>query len=397
MPDGLSGYRRALRHHDYRVLWLAAVISRGGDTLNFTALPLFVYAVTRSATAVSVLVIAEIVGAVGGAVLASSFVDRVPPRSLLIGADVVRLLAAGVLAAAPTLGAAIAVAFVLAVATAVFSPTSSALVPRIVDTTDLTAANALQWTAGVVLQLVLAPVGGLLVAVASARVPFAINAASFGISALILTRLPAQPALSIATPALRQLPDALRAFRGSSLLRGLVAMQTLAALAVGATSALLVVLARQGYGLSPSGYGLWLGAIGAGALAGPLLLARLRRLGPQTVVTGAYAIRGGGDALLGVLPNGAAAAGVLAVYGVNTSSGMISFQTLVQQGVAAELRGRAFALLDTVWQSGRLVSIATGGVVAAAVGARPLYIAGGVLLVLAAGVGALLLPRAAVH
>lgn len=397
MRDALSGYRRALRHRDYRVLWLAAVVSRGGDTLNFTALPLFVYAATRSAAAVSVLVIAEIVGAVGGAVLASPFVDRVPPRTLLILADIVRLLAAAALAAAPTIASALAVALVLAVATAVFSPTSSALVPRMVHASDLTAANALQWTAGVVLQLVLAPLGGLLVAVTSVRVPFAINAASFGISALLLTRLPAQPALSIGTPALRQLPDALHAFRRSSLLRALVAMQTLGALAVGATSALLVVLARQGYGLSPSGYGLWLGAIGAGALAGPLLVTGLRRLRPKTVVTGAYAIRGGGDALLGLLPNGAAAAGVLAVYGVNTSSGMISFQTLVQQGVAAELRGRAFALLDSVWQSGRLVSIAAGGLVAGAVGVRPLYVAGGVLLVLAAGVGALLLPRVAVH
>lgn len=392
----LRRYARVLRRREYRRLWLAAVISRGGDTLNFTALPLFVYASTRSATAVSVLVIAEIAGAVGGALFASTFVDRVTPRRLLISADIVRLIDAAGLAAAPTVAGAIVVAFVLAVATAVFSPTSAALVPRLVDGTDLPAANALQWTAGVVLQLVLAPVGGLLVAVVSVRVPFAVNAASFGISALILTRLPPQPALSISASSLRQLPQALHSFRKSPLLRALLTMQALAALAVGATSALLVVLARQAYGLTPTGYGLWLAAIGSGALAGPLLLTGLRRLHPKTVVTGAYAIRGAGDALLGILPNGAAAAGVLAVYGVNTSSGMVAFQTLVQREVAAELRGRAFALLDGVWQSGRLVSIAAGGVLAGAIGVRALYIAGGALLLLAAALGALLLPRAAV-
>jgi MFS family permease len=83
----------------------------------------------------------------------------------------------------------------------------------------------------------------------------------------------------------------------------------------------------------------------------------------------------------------------LVVYGLNTSSGTVAFQTLVQQGVSADLRGRAFALLDAVWQSGRLVSIALGGVAASVFGIRPLYLAGGALLVVAAAVGALLMPR----
>jgi predicted MFS family arabinose efflux permease len=377
-----------LRHGAYRRLWLAAVVSRAGDTLNFVALPLFVYAVTRSAAAVGALVIVEIAGAITGALLANPFVDRSPPRSVLIGADGVRLVAAAALAVAPSPATAYIAAFVLAVATAVFSPTSAALVPRLVPADDLQTANGLQWTAGVILQLVIAPLGGLLVASASIRVPFAINAASFAASALILTGVPHHAALAIDRSGLRQLPDAVRAFGRSRLLPPLLAMQALAALAVGATSALLVVLAQQGYGLSATGYGLWLGAIGLGALIGPLLLAALRGIAAGTVVTGAYAIRGAGDILLALLPSAAAAAGVLAIYGVNTSSGMVAFQTMVQRGTAAELRGRAFALLDAVWQAGRLLSIAAGAFAVAAFGIRALYVAGGALLLLAAAVGA---------
>lgn len=390
----LARYRAVLGHRAYRRLWLAAVVSRAGDTLNFVALPLFVYAATHSPTAVSVLVIAEIAGAIGGALLAGPFVDHLPPRRLLIAADLVRVVAAGSIAVVPTVAGAVAAALVLAVATAVFSPASNALVPRLVEHDDLTTANGLQWTAGVVLQLVLAPVAGVLVAVASARVPFAVNAASFAVSALILRRLPLQKGLEAHASGLGQVPAALRAFRRAPLMRALVLMQALAALAVGATSALLVVLARQAFGLSAAGYGLWLAAIGAGALAGPLLMAAVRRYNPRTVVPAAYAIRGGGDTLLGVISNGAGGAGILAVYGLNTSSGMVAFQTLVQQGVRADLRGRAFALLDAVWQSGRLISIALGGVAASAFGVRPLYIAGGALLVVAGAAGALLMPRA---
>lgn len=393
MIGALRTYRRVLRHDQYRVLWSAAVVSRAGDTLNFVALPLFVYAITHSPAAVSGLVIAEIAGAIAGAAAANPIVDHLPPRALLISADVVRCIGAAALAAWPTAASAYSVAFILAIAAGVFSPTSAALVPRLVPRDDLTAANALQWTAGVVLQLALAPIAGLLVAAASARVPFALNSASFAASALILLRLLPQPALAARRQGRRNALASFAVLWRGALMRPLLVMQALAALAVGATSALLVVLARQGYGLSPAGYGLWLGAIGAGALAGPLLVTTLARVAARTVVSAAYAIRGIGDALLSVLPSGAAAAAVLALYGVNTSSGMVSFQRLVQEGVDPELRGRAFALLDGVWQSGRLASIAAGGFAASAFGVRPLYAAGGALLVVAALVGAIGLPR----
>lgn len=393
MITALRRYRRVLRHRGYRVLWSAAVVSRAGDTLNFVALPLYVYAVTRSPAAVSALVIAEIAGAIAGATLANPVVDHVRPRTLLISADLVRCVAAAGLAAAPAAPVAFLVAFVLALATGLFSPASSALVPRLVPGDELVAANALQWTAGVSLQLVLAPVAGVLVAAASARAPFALNAASFFVSALILLRLPHQQSLARERPGSRNPLAAARLLWRSALMRPLLLMQGLAALAVGATSALLVVLAQRGYGLSATGYGLWLAAIGAGALAGPLLVTALARVAARTVVSAAYAIRGAGDVLLSVLPSGAAAAAVLALYGVNTSSGMVSFQRLVQEGVDPELRGRAFALLDAVWQSGRLASIAAGGFAAGAFGVRPLYAGGGALLVVAALVGAVGLPR----
>jgi hypothetical protein len=52
-------------------------------------------------------------------------------------------------------------------------------------------------------------------------------------------------------------------------------VQLLAALSAGATSALLVILAERHLGTGPGGFGLLLGAIGAGAALGPLLLPRL--------------------------------------------------------------------------------------------------------------------------
>jgi MFS family permease len=88
-----------------------------------------------------------------------------------------------------------------------------------------------------------------------------------------------------------------------------------------------------------------------------------------------------------------AGAALLTLYGVNTSSGMVAYQSLVQRRVPEENRGGGFALLDVTWQSARLLSIAAGGAIAAAIGIRPLFLAGGCLLVLAGGVGLFGLQR----
>ena len=242
--------------------------------------------------------------------------------------------------------------------------------------------------AGVTVQLVAAPVAGLLVANGLARLVFAVNAASFAGSALLLSSLPAiSRAAATAVPSWDRLREAIALVAGVALLPPLLLMQLLAALSVGATSALLVVLAEQAYGLSPTGFGLWLGAIALGAIVGPPAARAVLRAVPQRALPAAYAIRGLGDVGLGLLHQAWAGGALLAVYGVNTSTGMVAFQGLVQRRVPESVRGRAFALLDLTWQAGRLVSIAAGSALAGVVGIRAVFIAGGVLLLAAALVG----------
>ncbi len=386
----LDGHRLALAGPGYRRLWLASVLSRTGDTFYFVALPLFVFAITASPGAVAATVFSEGSGLVAGGALAQFIVDRLPARRLMITLDLARAVAAAALATTPTFQVALAVSFLLAAATAGFSPVAASVVPRLVPDGALPAANGLQWTAGVLSQLLVAPIAGWLVATASARPAFALNAASFVLSALILGGLPRLPSASRGQAGpWAQLPETLQAVPRIRILPALLGMQALAALAVGATSALLVVLARSGYGLDGTGYGIWLSAIGAGALAGPVVVPLLTRLPPHRTVGWAYVVRGGGDIGLGLFSNGAAGAALLALYGINTSSGMVAFQTLVQRHVPDDLRGRAFALLDVTWQSCRLLSIAPGGALAAAIGIRAVYVLGGSLLILA-GIAGLL-------
>src|SRR5262249_44288699 len=89
--------------------------------------------------------------------------------------------------------------------------------------------------------------------------------------AAILTgmRLARAPTPMAARSWARRIGDGTRLMAHDRLLRLLAMVQLLAALSVGATSALLVVLAERRLGPRPGGFGLLLGAIGAGSALGP--------------------------------------------------------------------------------------------------------------------------------
>lgn len=253
----------------------------------------------------------------------------------------------------------------------------------------MVAANTALWTVAVVAQVALAPAAGVLIAAVGPQAAFAVNAASFVVSAVLLRGLREAEAPGPATvvPGWRGALEGGRVVGADPFLRRMVVVQVLASLSAGATGGLLVVLASDRLGVGPAGFGLLLAAIGVGAAGGPLLLRRLLRPGDRRWLFVPYAVRGGVDLSLSVVQNPVVAAGALATYGVATSTGMIAYNSTLQTRVAAGVRGRVFSLFDVVWNGARLVSLGAGGLLADAVGIRAVYLLGGVLLLAAAGVG----------
>lgn len=105
-------------------------------------------------------------------------------------------------------------------------------------------------------------------------------------------------------------------------------------------------------------------------------------------VFGPYAVRGLVDLVLVLATSVPLAAAALVVYGLSTSTGSVTFSSLVQSRVPAHLRGRAFAGFDILWQTGRMLSLLVGGLLADTLGIRAVYLLGGLLLLAAAAVGA---------
>lgn len=376
-------------HPEFRRLFLAQSLSRAGDAFNTVALLVLVFDLTGSGFGVAGVVAFEVLPVVLFGPVAGLAADRFPRRRLMVAADAVRALVALVLViGSGSVGVAFAVAFGLSAGAVVFNPAAASLLPEVVGDDDVVTANSALWTAAVAAQVVLAPTAGVLIGLFGVEVAFAVNAATFAASGLLLRGLRA--GRDPADGAVRGWAGVLagvRTVRRHPLLARLAVVQVLAALSTGATGGLLVVLAERHLEVGPGGFGLLLAAIGVGAALGPVLLRRFIRPGDRRWVFGPFAVRGGVDVVLATVAEPVVAGGALVVYGMATSTGMVAYQSTLQRLVPAETRGRAFAFYDVLWNGARLVSLAAGGVIAEAVDVRVVYLAGAALLFIAAAVG----------
>jgi len=386
-----TSFTGLLRQRPYRALWTARTISQWGDAFNTVALVLLVYSLTGSGLGVSGVVVAEIIPVLLLAPLAGSLVDRLPRVTVMITADLAR---AGLAFTLPFVDGSVLNVYLIAVGLSVgavfFNPAAQSVLPALVKERELVAANSGLWTAAVISQVVLAPLAGVVVATFGYDWAFWINAASYLVSAaaLLALKVPAPPARTNRSSWYRDAREGFSELTAHPLLRALATVQFLAALSAGATGALLVVLAQDHLDLGESQYGLLLGAIGVGAAIGPLILSRLtdnpRRPG---YVLGPFLLRGVVDAVLATITGLIPAMATLVIYGLSTSTGAVTFNSLLQAEVPEKLRGRIFATFDMLWQSGRLISLLLGGIAADHFGIRAVFYIGGALLLAAAWIG----------
>src|SRR5713226_8846279 len=98
-PSSGSRHLRALPQ--FRLLWSAATISRWGDTFNTIGVLVLVFRLTHSGLGVAGAVVFEILPVLIFAPVAGALADRLPPRRVMVGADLVRAGLALFLAVGP--------------------------------------------------------------------------------------------------------------------------------------------------------------------------------------------------------------------------------------------------------------------------------------------------------
>ncbi len=391
-----ESYGRVIASPTYLPLWLGQLLSSFGDTLHYIALVVLVFQLTGQGLAVAGLVAAEVIPVLLLAPVAGVVIDRISRKAVLIGADLFR--ASLVLTLLWPQGAwhAYVVAACLAAGNTFFNPTVQAVIPVLTTEEQRLAANSVAWSTGRLVQIVASAVAGGLIVAMGTGPAFAVNALSFLASAVLIGRLRIAPhAGQLGATAKRGLGsywadarDGLVFARKDRFISRLLLVQGLASFAVGATSAMLVVLSERHLQLPPAGFAWLIGAIGIGSLIGPLIpnaLARDYRTARWLFVP--FIIRGVGDVLLGVFTAVPIALLLLFIYGLNASTGVVVFNSTVQGAVPDAVRGRVFTTLDVTWSAMRLLSLALGGVLVDALGVEPLFWVGGTLLALAGALG----------
>ncbi len=395
-------YTRILRSRRYRPLWFGQVVSNLGDTFHYIALVVLLFRLTGSGAALATLALAQIGVTLAAGPFAGVIIDRFDRRFVMIAADVIRAALATGLAFTSQAPLAIILAVAMAAAGVAFNPAARALLPSLVEEDALLAANTVGWTTEQATQIVAsAGAGAVLLAYGTTPV-FLFNAATFVFSAVMLLRLPARlRAEEVEEHGAigrfwTEARDGLRYARKDPFVRPLLLVQGLASFATGGTSALLVVLSSRHLHLQPGQFSWLLLAIGFGALIGPFLLPRLMGADARLVFW-PYVWRGIGDILLGLLTPLPVALAILVAYGIGTSTGAVTFSTVVQRRIPDTIRGRVFATLDVVWATGEIASIGVAGFLADRIGIAAVYIGGGMILTLAGVIGLVrVLPATAI-
>lgn len=328
-------------------------VSGIGDWLYLIAILVVVYAETSSPVLLGIVGAARILPYVLLSVPAGIVADRFDRRMVLLATDVARGVLMLVLAAAVGLDAPIGVIIGLSILAACFStffnPAIAALVPTLVDESDLGPANG-AWATLDNLSFIIGPaLAGILLGIGGLQVAFLLNAVSFAVVAVVLWRLPVPARGTPTEPGAGSASDApavgWRSLAG--LLIGPFALDAATSFVSGGVSVLTVVLAVDVLGAGEAGTGYLNAAVGVGGvvagIAGGSLLAKPLRVplmaGGLIGGAGLAGLGLSGSLPLAMIAIGVAVAGVLLLEIVTT--------TLVQRIVPDALRGRAVGVIQT--------------------------------------------------
>lgn len=327
---------------------------------------------TKSPLLISLLQTAETFPIFLLALPAGAFADIIDRRRLLIFAQTWMLVVAAVLGMMTIAGATtpfilLFLAFLLGLGSALNAPVWQAITPELVNRSELHAAIALNVIAFNIARAVGPAIGGLIVASAGPGAAFLLNAASFLAVVIVLYKWNRVPHKSV-LPAERVVGAAragMRYVRHSPAFR-IVLIRSAAFIFFGsAIWALFPVLARFELKLGPTGYGLLLGSLGAGAITAALILPAIRRkVSLDLLVAGATVL----FALMMILLAFFRHAGLIAVtvFGVGAAwlTLFMSFNTSAQISVPSWVRGRALSFYMLVFFGGMAFGSILWGMVA---------------------------------
>jgi MFS family permease len=345
----LAGRVGVLREPNYRRLFFGRTISLVGDGMAPIAIAFAILDLTGSATDLGIVLAAHSLLITALVLAGGVFADRISPRLSMLRADLVRMVAMGAIAALLIAGVAeiweLAILYAIeGAATAFFNPASNAIVPAIVTAPRLQEANALLNLSRSLGKIVGPSLAGVLLALGSPGAALAVDAATFGASALFLLRLRAPRITPAGEPAFfAELRHGWSEFISRSWIVAVVLSAAFTnAIFFPAFQVLGPTVARDSLGGSSS-WALIAAALGVGSLIGGAFALSLRPRRPLLLGEGALICIGLPVALLAIPTAVVAIAFGALLVGAALSLAEIFYETVSAQQIPQEALSRVSA------------------------------------------------------
>jgi len=384
------------RHRDFRLLFTGRLVSFFGNMISSVALPFQAYQLTHSVFLVGLLELVAFGSVLAFAFLGGALADARDRRGMVLASEAALTIFSVVLVVNAALPhPQVWVLFVVMVGwgglDALQRPSLDAMLPRLVDREELTAAAALGSLRGTLGMIAGPALGGILIATFGLPVTYLVDVATYLIGLVCLYWMHAvPPPVDAARPSVRRVVEGLRYARSRPELIGTYAVD-MVAMFFGMPLALFPAIA-QGLG-GPGVLGLMYTAPAVGAFlfsATSGWTSRVHRHGMGVIV--AATVWGLAIVAFGLVPGLVAALGFLAVAGAADMMSGVFRSTIWNQTIPDSLRGRLASIEMLSYSSGPALGNFEAGVVASLFSVRVSIVSGGVLCVIGCLLTAAVLP-----
>jgi MFS family permease len=401
-----------LKTRDYRLLWIGQGISHLGDQFHLIALPWLVLTLTHDPFQLGLVLALAGIPRAAVMLIGGAFADRHSPRMIMLVSDGLRFVIAGALAVSILSGSVqLWMVYVLALSFGVvsgfFMPAAEASLPRLLKDEQLEGGNALMMGVAQMMSFVGPALAGTVIALFGATqvgagqagglrgigVAFAVDAASFAVSAMMLALIRSLPALGAGAGShpFAAIADGIRYTWSRPVFRwmlGLIAAVNF--LVIGPLMVGVPVLAQTRFSQGAAAFGWLMAAYGLGSLAGMVVAGTARRPSSRLfsgLIIGLFAGFGAVIALLASITSVWVGVVLLVVLGVGDGYVAVTMMSVVQRVTPKEMLGRVMSLVMLAMLGLLPVSTALAGAIVK-LGPTALFAGAGAGLLLVTAVAA---------
>jgi MFS family permease len=377
---------KIFRDGSFLKLWAGHGISTFGDMITFLAIPMIVYGITGSKSALSLSVLVRVIPVILIGPFAGALVDRLNRKTIMIWADLLRALLTIVLLLSPEqylLTMIYIVVFLKSLIGIFFNPAFNSTIPSIINKENLMSANSVFGVTGNILQFVTPFAGAALIGYFGARSVLLIDMGSFIVSAaaIYFIDIPKHPehARKLITPGnlLKDIGEGFRFMMNSKTLTIIMITTLITQFGQGFISPLWLPYVIEGLKRPAEDFGSLVAMQGFGSIVGTtlLLLLGVRKSKSYKVFYSIFTLMTGVTIFMQITTLNFS---IFIIWGTLVGvfiSGMgVTTQTIVQHIAKNEILGRVSSTLNIINQTFMAAAVAIAGLMGDQITTRVLFI-----------------------